>query len=92
MKKLLVVILAVGFMSGPALASNGGGKKKAKKSKATVECKMNKTCDLSKCDPKDCDPKNCDFSKCDPKNCDLKTCEEKSTTCAPTASCSMSKQ
>lgn len=77
MKKLLVAILAVGLMASPALASNGGGKKKAKKNKATVECKMNKACDLSKCDPKDCDPKNCD-----PKNC-----EEKSTTCAPTASC-----
>ena len=33
MKKLLVAILAVGLMASPALASNGGGKKKSKKNK-----------------------------------------------------------
>ena len=81
MKKILVAILAIGLMVSPALASNGGGKKKAKK-KAKVECKKDSTCD-----PKDCDPKNCDPKKCDPKTCDLQACP-KDDKCTPTATCS----
>jgi len=58
MKKLLVAILAVGLLASPALAANGGGKKKAKK-KAKIECKKDKTCDPKCCDPKTCDLKDC---------------------------------
>jgi hypothetical protein len=74
MKKIFLSALLMSFLAGPALATNGGGKKKAKK-KANVECKADK------CDPKDCDPKNCD-----PKCCDYKACpaEEK---CAAATAC-----
>lgn len=50
-------MLLIAFMSAPALASHGGGKKKAKK-KAKIECKTDK------CDPKNCDPKCCDIKAC----------------------------
>ena len=63
MKKILVAILAVSLLSLSAEASNGGGKKKARK-KAKTECKKDNTCDVKNCDPNDCDP-----SKCDPKDC-----------------------
>lgn len=63
MKKLLVAILALGLLSLPALAANGGGKKKAKK-KAKMECKKDNTCDVKNCDPKNCDPKVCPFPIC----------------------------
>ena len=73
MKKILVAILAVSLLSLPAMASNDGGKKKAKK-KAKVECKKDSSCDVKKCDPKNCDPKNCDPKNCDPKNCQYTSC------------------
>ncbi len=60
-------------------ASDGGGKKKAKK-KARVECKKD-----SSCDPKNCDPKNCD-----PKNCQYPTCP-KDEKCSATTECSGNK-
>jgi len=63
MKKILVAILAVSLLSLSAEASNGGGKKKARK-KAKTECKKDNTCDVKNCDLKDCDP-----SKCNPKDC-----------------------
>ena len=68
MKKILVAILAVSLLSLPAMASNDGGKKKARK-KAKVECKKDNSCDPKNCDPKNCDPKNCD-----PKNCPFPPC------------------
>ena len=55
MKKILVAILAVSLLSLPAMASNDGGKKKARK-KAKIECKKDNSCD-----PKNCDPKNCQY-------------------------------
>jgi hypothetical protein len=73
MKKILVAILAVSLLSLPAIASNDGGKKKAKK-KAKVECKKDSSCDVKNCDPKNCDPKNCDPKNCDPKNCQYTSC------------------
>jgi hypothetical protein len=63
MKKLLVAILAIALMTSPALASNGGGKKKAKK-KAKIECKQDKSCNVKNRDPKNCDPKTCQFPTC----------------------------
>ena len=86
MKKILVAILAVSLLSLPAMASNGGGKKKASK-KAKTEIKKDNSCDVKKSDPKNCDPKNCDPKTCDPKNCPYPTCvkEEKCST-APTCS------
>jgi hypothetical protein len=63
MKNILVAILAFSLLSLPAMASNDGGKKKARK-KAKTEIKKDNTCDPKNCDPKNCDPKNCD-----PKNC-----------------------
>ena len=75
-------MVVIALMASPALASDGGGKKKAKK-KAKMERKL-------KCDPKDCDPSNCDPKNCDPKNCDPKNCnfEEgvKEEKCAATCS------
>ena len=73
MKNLLVAILAVSLLSLPAMASNDGGKKKARK-KAKIECKKDNSCDLKNCDPKNCDPKNCDPKNCDPKNCPFPPC------------------
>ena len=67
--------LLIAFMAAPALAFDGGAKKKTKK-KAKVECKMDK------CDPRDCDPKNCD-----PTCCDYKACP-KEAKCTPTTGCS----
>ena len=63
MKKILVAILAISLLYLPAMASNDGGKKKAKK-KAKVECKKDNTCDVKNCDPKNCDPKNCQYPTC----------------------------
>ena len=60
MKKILVAILAVSLLSLSAMASNDGGKKKARK-KAKIECKKDNSCDVKICDPKNCDPKNCPF-------------------------------
>ena len=79
MKKILVALLAVSLLSLPAMASNDGGKKKARK-KAKTEIKKDNTCDPKNCDPKNCDPKNCD-----PKNCEYPSSpkEEKcSSTCS----------
>ena len=67
--------LLIAFMAAPALAFDGGAKKKTKK-KSKVECKMDK------CDPRDCDPKNCD-----PTSCDYKVCP-KEAKCTPTSGCS----
>jgi hypothetical protein len=63
MKNILVAVLAFSLLSLPAMATNGGGKKKASK-KAKTEVKKDNSCDPKNCDPKNCDPKNCD-----PKNC-----------------------
>ena len=76
MKKILFSMLLIAFMAAPSFASNGGGKKKAKK-KAKVECKTDK------CDPKDCDPKNCD-----PNCCDFKVCPKEEKNCTPATTCS----
>jgi len=79
MKKILVAILAVSLLSLPAMASNDGGKKKARK-KAKTEIKKDNTCD-----PKNCDPKNCDPRNCDPKNCEYPSApkdEKCSATCS----------
>ncbi len=76
MKKIFLGLVLIAFMSTPALASNGGGKKKAKK-KAKTECTVDN------CDPKNCDPKNCDPKKCDPKCLDLSTCSQE-VKCSPT--------
>jgi hypothetical protein len=78
MKKILVAILAVSLLSLPAMASSGGGKKKAKK-KARTECRKNNSCDAKDCDPKCCDPKNCD-----PKNCQYPVCPKEDKCPAPT--------
>jgi hypothetical protein len=56
MKKILVAILAAGLLSLPAIASNDGGKKKARK-KAKMECKKDNSCD----------PKTCPFPPCPPQ-------------------------
>lgn len=94
MKKLLVAILAVSLLSLPAMASNDGGKKKARK-KAKTECKIDKFCDIKNCDPKNCDPKNCDPKNCDPKNCDPKNCQYPSDTkdekCSEASKCTGNK-
>ncbi|HET9746004.1 MAG TPA: hypothetical protein VFP97_09835 [Chitinophagaceae bacterium] len=84
MKNLLVAILAVSFLSLPAMASNEGGKKKARK-KAKTEIKKDNTCDPKNCDPKNCDPKNCD-----PKNCPYPTCI-KTETCSKVSTASNNK-
>ena len=84
MKKLLVAILAVSVMSLPAMASNDGGKKKARK-KAKVECKKDSSCDVKNCDPKNCDPKNCD-----PKNCQYPS-STKDEKCSTASTCSNNK-
>lgn len=86
MKKLLVAILAVSLMSLPAMASNDGGKKKARK-KAKIECKKDNSCDLKICDPKNCDPKNCDPKNCDPKNCQYPS-DNKGEKCSEASKCS----
>ena len=67
-------MLLIAFMAAPAMAANGGGKKKAK-NKATTECKKDK-----------CDPKDCDLKKCDPKSCDYKACPKKEK-CTSTSTC-----
>ncbi len=85
MKKLLVAILAVSLMSLPAMASNDGGKKKARK-KAKIECKKDNSCDLKICDPKNCDPKNCDPKNCDPKNCQYPS-DNKGEKCSEASKC-----
>jgi len=79
MRKILVAVLAVSFLSLSAVAlnNNGGGKKKAKK-KAKTEAKKDNTCDPKNCDPKNCDPKNCD-----PKTCEY-TAAAKDTKCPST--------
>jgi len=84
MKKILVAILAVSLLSLPAMASNDGGKKKARK-KAKTEIKKDNTCDPKNCDPKNCDPRNCDPKNCDPKNCEYPSApkdEKCSATCS----------
>jgi hypothetical protein len=69
LKKIILSMALIAFMSGAAFAANdGGGKKKARK-KAKTECK------IAKCDPKNCDLKTCDPNNCDPKNCDPKCVE-----------------
>ena len=75
MKKIVLSMLLIAFMAGPSFASNGDGKKKAKK-KAKVECKVEK-CDAKNCDPKNCDPKCCDYKEC-----------SKETKCTANTSCS----
>ena len=84
MKNLLVAILAVSLLSLPAMASNDGGKKKARK-KARTEIQKDNTCDPKNCDPKNCDPKNCDPKNCDPKNCKYPS-SAKEEKCAATCS------
>lgn len=80
MKKLLVAILAVAFMTSPAFASHGG-KKKSKK-KAGIECKKDQRCDVKNCDPSKCDPTKCDPSKCNPNTCHFRSCSQKSSSTA----------
>ena len=60
MKRIFLSLLVIAFMVSPAFASNGGGKKKAKKT-AKTECKRDETCD-----PKNCskDNKCCDYGYC----------------------------
>jgi len=57
MKKIFLSTLLIAFMAAPALAFDGGAKKKAKKN-SKQECKMDK------CDPKNCDPTRCDYKAC----------------------------
>jgi hypothetical protein len=78
MKNLLVAILAVSFLSVPAMASTDGGKKKTRK-KAKTELKKDNSCNVKLCDLKNCDPKNCDPKNCDPKNCPYPTCVKEET-------------
>lgn len=86
MKKLLVAILAAGLLSLPAMASNDGGKKKARK-KAKMECKKDNACDPKNCDPKNCDPKNCD-----PKNCPFPPCPTQADEkCSEASKCTSNK-
>ena len=84
MKNLLVAILAVSLLSLPAMASNDGGKKKARK-KAKVECKKDNSCNPKNCDPKNCDPKNCD-----PKNCQYPS-DNKDEKCSEASKCKSNK-
>ena len=84
MKKILVAILVASLLSLPAMASNDGGKKKARK-KAKVECKKDNSCDPKNCDPKNCDPKNCD-----PKNCQFPPCP-KDEKCSEASKCTDNK-
>lgn len=84
MKKILVAILAVSLLSLPAMASNDGGKKKARK-KAKTEIKKDNSCDPKNCDPKNCDPKNCD-----PKNCQY-TSSTKDVKCSEASKCTSNK-
>jgi len=84
MKKLLVAILAASLLSLPAMASNDGGKKKARK-KAKIECKKDKPCNIKNCDPKNCDPRNCD-----PKNCQYPSCP-KDEKCSEASKCPSNK-
>ena len=85
MKKILVAILAVSLLSLPAMASNDGGKKKARK-KAKTEIKKDNSCDPRDCDPKNCDPKNCDPKNCDPKNCQYPS-DSKEEKCSEASKC-----
>jgi hypothetical protein len=89
MKKILVAMLAVSLLSLPAIASNDGGKKKARK-KARTEIKQDNSCDPKNCDPKNCDPKNCDPKNCDPKNCQYPS-SAKDEKCAEASKCSGNK-
>ena len=89
MKKILVAILAVSLLSLPVMASNDGGKKKARK-KAKIECKKDSSCDVKNCDPKNCDPKNCDPKNCDPKNCQYPS-DSKDEKCSAASTCSNNK-
>ena len=89
MKKILVAILAVSLLSLPAMASNDGGKKKARK-KAKTEIKKESSCDPKNCDPKNCDPKNCDPKNCDPKNCQYPS-DTKDVKCSEVSKCSGNK-
>jgi len=89
MKNLLVAILAVSLLSLPAIASNDGGKKKARK-KAKTECKKDNTCDPKNCDPTKCDPKNCDPKNCDPKNCQYPS-DNKDGKCSEASKCTGNK-
>jgi len=84
MKKILVAILAVSLLSLPAIASNDGGKKKARK-KAKTEIKKDNSCDPKNCDPKNCDPKNCD-----PKNCQYPSAS-KDEKCSEASKCTSNK-
>ena len=68
MKKAFLSVLIIAFMVSPAFASNGGGKKKAKK-KAQTECRRDEACDPKNCskDDKCCDYRNCKKDeKCPP--------------------------
>jgi Ni/Co efflux regulator RcnB len=85
MKKILVAILAVSLLSLPAMASNDGGKKKARK-KAKTEIKKDNSCD-----PKNCDPQNCDPKKCDPKNCQYPSTDSKDEKCSEASKCTGNK-
>ena len=89
MKKILVAILAVSLLSLPAMASNDGGKKKARK-KAKTEIKKDNSCDPKACDPKNCDPKNCDTKNCDPKNCQYPS-DTKDEKCSEASKCTGNK-
>jgi len=89
MKKILVAILAVSLLSLPVMASNDGGKKKARK-KAKTECKKDNTCDPKNCDPTKCDPKNCDPKNCDPKNCQYPS-DIKDAKCSEASKCTGNK-
>ena len=96
MKKLLVAILVVSFVTSPAFASHDDGGKKKARNKARVENKQakpvaTKKSDAKVCEIKNCDPKSCDLSTCDPKNCDPKNCDmqacPKDQKCTPSSSC-----
>lgn len=89
MKKILVAILAVSLLSLPAMASDDGGKKKARK-KAKTEIKQDNSCDPKNCDPKNCDPKNCDPKNCDPKNCQYPS-STKDEKCSAPSTCQNNK-
>ena len=62
MKKIFLSMSLIALMAAPAMAANGGEKKKAK-TEPKVECKKD-NCDPKVCDPKNCDPKCCDFMAC----------------------------
>ena len=57
MKKILLSLMAVALLASTDIYASGGKKKKAKKSKARIECKKEQCCEPKSCgkDDKCCD-------------------------------------